>query len=150
MRRSCLVFAALVALAAPARPGGAQAPSPAAAPSARPAARGVTRISYWTVRPGKDTEARAFWKPVADVFEEMKGKGLVVDYQFLEPAIHTGQDWQLAYIWVCRDMAAYGAADQYFSDAVAHMDSAKVSQDFNAIFDGSKHRDELWRTVEMR
>ena len=66
------------------------------------------------------------------------------------PAIHTGQDWQLAYIWVCRDMAAYGAADQYFSDAVARMDPAKVSQDFNAVFDGSKHRDELWRAVEMR
>src|SRR5947209_5179249 len=115
-----------------------------------PAASGVTRVSYWTTRPGKGAEAHAFWKQFVPVFEEMKAKGVLVSWRFLEPAIHTGQDWDLAYEWTCVDMSAYGRADQYFSEAVARMDGRKISADFDAAFDGSKHRDELRRTVEMR
>lgn len=125
---------------------GAQTPP---APEKKPGPA-VTRISYWTARPGKGSEARAFWKPIAAVFEDMKKKGLLIEYQFLEPALHTGQDWTLAYLWVCRDMTAYGQADQYFSEAVGKMDSQKISSDFEAAFDGSKHRDEIWRVMEIR
>ena len=115
--------------------------------AAKPAA--VTRISYWTTKPGKQAEAHGFWKPFAQVFEEMKKKGHILDWRFVTPAIHTGQDWDLAYIWTCRDMAAYGQADQYFADAVGKLDMSKVESSFDAVFDGSKHRDEIWREVTL-
>lgn len=119
-------------------------------PAPEKKAPAVTRISFWTVKPGKGAEARAFWKQFAPVFEDMKAKGLLLEYQFLEPALHTGQDWHLAYLWVCRDIATYGRADQHFGEAISKMDSRKIGADFEAAFDGSKHRDELWRTVEIR
>ena len=147
--RPYVLAASLVVLIAPAVLPAAQGPA-TPAPSPRAAARAVTRISYWTTRPGKAAEARAFWRPIAQVFQEMKTRGLVVEYAFLEPAIHTGQDWDLAYVWICRDMAAYGAADQYFGEALAKMDTAKIEVDFNATFDGSRHRDEIWHTVDIR
>ena len=110
----------------------------------------ITRIAYWSTKAGKDVEARAFWKQFAPIFDEMKKKGLLLEYQFLSPALHTGQEWDLAYLWVCKDMAGYSQADQYFSDALAKMDDKKISADFDAAFDGAKHRDELWRSVEIK
>ena len=50
------------------------------------ATRAVARVSYWTTRPGQDAQARAFWKPFAGVFAEMKAKGLLLDWRFASPA----------------------------------------------------------------
>jgi hypothetical protein len=110
----------------------------------------ITRIAYWSTKAGKGTEARAFWKQFTPVFDEMKKKGLLIEYQFLSPALHTGQEWDLAYLWVCKDMVSYGQADQFFSDAISKMDDKKIGADFDAAFDGAKHRDELWRSVEIK
>jgi hypothetical protein len=142
--RSVLLLATTVSVSALAS---AQGPSPSAPTSPGPA---VTRISYWTTKPGRGAEARAFWKQFVPVFDEMKAKGVLVSWRFLEPALHTGQDWDLAYEWTCADIAAYGRADQSFSEAVGRMDGRKISADFDAAFDGSKHRDEIWRSVELR
>jgi hypothetical protein len=142
--RSVLLLATTVSLASLVP---AQTPPAAAPPSGGPA---VTRISYWTTKPGRGAEARAFWKQFAPVFDDMKAKGVLLSWRFVEPALHTGQDWDLAYEWTCADIAAYGRADQYFSAAVAKMDAGKIGADFDAAFDGSKHRDELWRTVDLR
>jgi hypothetical protein len=30
------------------------------------------------------------------------------------------------------------------------MDGRRISAEFDAAFDGSKHRDELWRVVDLR
>jgi hypothetical protein len=142
--RSVLLLATTLSLAVPAA---AQAPAPSPPPGAAPV---VTRISYWTTKPGRGAEAHAFWKQFVPVFDEMKAKGVLVGWRFVEPALHTGQDWDLAYEWTCADIAAYGRADQYFSEAVGRMDGRRISAEFDAAFDGSKHRDELWRVVDLR
>ena len=139
MRLVATALALALALALPRTVAADEAKKPAA----------VTRISYWTTKPGKQAESHVFWKPFAQVFEEMKKKGLLLEWRFVTPAIHTGQDWDLAYLWTCRDMAAYGQADQYFSDAVGKLDMSKVESSFDAVFDGSKHRDEIWREVTL-
>jgi hypothetical protein len=108
----------------------------------------VIRLSTWTTRPGKGDAARAFWKPFAGVFQEMTEKGLLLGYRFVTPVLHGGQDWDLAYLWFCKDLEAFYVADQHFSEAVAKMDGDKIETDFEAAFDGSKHRDELWRSLE--
>jgi hypothetical protein len=116
---------------------------------AAPKAPTVTRISYWTTKPGKSALAHAFWKTFVPVFEEMKTKNLILDYEFVTPAVHSGQDWDIAYLWVCKDMASYGQADDYFNAAVSKMDGARIDEDFSAAMDGSKHRDEFWRTLAI-
>jgi hypothetical protein len=110
----------------------------------------VTRVSYWSTRPGKTEAAHAFWKRFTPIFEEMKTQGLLDEWLFVTPELHEGEDWDLAYIWRCHDWTAYGKADQYFSEAVAKMDGSKIEIDFNAAFDGTKHRDELWESTESR
>jgi hypothetical protein len=121
--------------------------APPALAADAPADPSVTRISYWTTRSGKGDAASAFWKQFAPVFEQMKAKGLLNEWFFVTPEVHSGEEWDLAYIWRCRDWAAYGEADQYFSDAVGKMDGAKIERDFDAAFDGSKHRDEVWEST---
>jgi hypothetical protein len=107
----------------------------------------VTRVSYWSTRPGKTGAAHAFWKRFTPIFEEMKTKGLLDEWLFVTPEIHTGEHWDLAYVWRCHDWTTYGEADQYFSDAVARMDGDRIEADIDAAFDGTNHRDEIWEAA---
>jgi hypothetical protein len=71
------------------------------------------------------------------------------EFEFVTAGLHTGQQWDTALVLGVRDMAAMGATQQAFERAVAAVDPKLVGS-LPQTYDLSKHRDAIWKRVEIR